>query len=60
MYNKEKLFKYNKLCIYFREFNSNYARIMRQLYKVQNTVKINKNMKKYLLYNTILASQRIV
>ena len=36
----------------FANSNSNYARTMRPLYKAQNTVKINKNMKKYLLYNT--------
>ena len=30
----------------FANSNRNYARIMRPLYKVHNTVKINKNMKK--------------
>ena len=34
----------------FTNSNSNYARTMRPLYKVQNKVKINKTMKKYLLY----------
>ena len=43
--------------LFFANSKSNYARIMRPLYMMQNTVKINKNIKKYLLYNTTGASK---
>ena len=40
------------IVLIFANVNSGYASIMRPQYMVQNTVKINKNIKKYLLYDT--------